>query len=268
MTFPPIELESVRVVRGRRELLAIDRMAVAEGSVLAVLGPNGAGKSTLLKCLVGAIRPAAGAVRVLGRDVGRLGGASLARLRRRVGYLAQLLAPESEMPLTVREVVAVGRTGRAGLFRPLTSRDWQLVDGWIARLGLAGLARQPYRVLSGGEQRKALLAMAMVQEPEILLLDEPTANLDAYWREQIVAAMSDLRRERRLTIVLVCHDLETIPPCAAQAVVLQRGRVVAQGACEDVLTQDRIASLYGPGLTMLRQGRRYVLAPGSSEGPP
>jgi len=256
-----IEIDRLRVVRGRRTILAVDRLDVAGGEVLAVLGPNGAGKSTLLKCCTGTVRPSSGTVRVLGEAVARLGGVALTGLRRRVAYLAQLLAPGSEMPLVVREVVAIGRTGRAGLFRPLWADDWRLVDRWIERLGLESLARQPYSVLSGGEQRKALLAMAMVQEPEILLLDEPAANLDAYWREQIVTKLEELRRECRLTIVLVCHDLETLPAGVGHVLVLRDGLAVAQGPPAEVLTQERIEQLYGPGLAVLPREGRWLLAP-------
>jgi iron complex transport system ATP-binding protein len=266
VTSPAIEIKQLHVHRGGRAILSVERLTVPAGEAWVVLGPNGAGKSTLLKCLVGAVHSAPGCVRVLGEDVGKLRAMALTQLRRRVAYLAQLLAPGSEMPLTLREVVAIGRTGRARLWHPLARRDWQVVDDWIEQLGLARIARQPYAALSGGEQRKALLAMAMVQQPEILLLDEPTANLDAYWREQIVATLSALHRERSLTTIMVCHDLEAIGASTGQAVVLCGGKVVAQGRCQDVLTQDRIELLYGDGLSVMHQSGRYVLVPRMREG--
>lgn len=266
MTPPVIAVRDLEVRRAGKRILSVERWEVGAGRLAGVLGPNGAGKSTLLKCLTGVVRPSAGSVHVLGHDVGRLGPFALTRLRRRAAYLAQTLAPGSEMPLTLREVVSIGRTGTAGLFRPLRPPDWRLTDQWIERLGLAPAAGQPYATLSGGEQRKALLAMAMVQEPEVLLLDEPTANLDVFWREQVVAALEVLR-ETKLTIVLVCHDLEAIPPSADLVLVLQRGRPVAQGACADVLTPQLAEDLYGSGLTVLRRGARYMLAPRAGEDP-
>jgi len=265
VTAPAIAIQNLQIHRDRRAILRVGQLTVRAGEAWAVLGPNGAGKSTLLKCLVGAVRPAPGCVRVLGEDVGRLRATGLTQLRRRVAYLAQLLAPGSEMPLTLREVVAIGRTGRAGLGVPLTRQDWQRVDDWIEHLGLARIARQPYSALSGGEQRKSLLAMAMVQEPEILLLDEPTANLDAHWREQIVATLSALHREQSLTTMMVCHDLEAIGATVNRAVVMRAGEVLAQGPCQDVLTPDRITLLYGDGLGVLNQSGRYVLVPRPSE---
>ncbi len=260
-----IEIERLRVVRGRRTLLSVERLAVAPGEVLTVLGPNGAGKSTLLKCLNGLVRPTSGSVRVLGLPVSGPGAAPLAQLRRRVAYLAQILAPGSEMPLTVREVVATGRAGVAGLFRPLRRDDWHAVDHWIERLGLAALARQPYSLLSGGEQRKTLLAMAMAQQPEVLLLDEPAANLDLFWREQIVTTLESLYRARRMTIVLVCHDLETIPPSCNRVVLLDRGAVVGCGTAAEVLTPQRVTATYGHGLRAMCIGGRHVLVPDGGE---
>jgi ABC-type cobalamin/Fe3+-siderophores transport system ATPase subunit len=262
-----IEIDRLSVVRGGRTIVSVERLAVGRGEVLAVLGPNGAGKSTLLKCCTGAVRPSSGTVHVLGLPVHRLRGPALTRLRRRVACLAQLLPLGGEMPLTLREVVAIGRTGRAGLLRPLARTDWRLIDEWIERLGLGGHARQSYGVLSGGEQRKALLAMAMVQQPEILLLDEPAANLDAYWREQIVTTLEDLHREGNLTIVLVCHDLETLPAGTRRVVILREGQIAACGGPEDVITHERIQDLYGPGLTVLQCEGRYLLAPHSRGGP-
>lgn len=263
---PVITVHDLEVRRAGRQILSVDRWEVRAGCLTGILGPNGAGKSTLLKSLTGVVNPCPGSVHVLGHDIGRLNSFALTRLRRRVAYLAQLLAPGSEMPLTLREVVSIGRTGRAGLFQPLTASDWRLADQWVERLGLAAVADQPYATLSGGEQRKALLAMAMVQEPEILLLDEPTANLDVFWREQVVAALEVLH-ETNLTIVLVCHDLEALPPSTDRVLVLQHGQLVAQGPCDDVLSPQLAEDLYGSNLTVLRRGARYMLAPQAGEGP-
>ena len=256
-----LDIHGLRVAHGGHCLVSLEQLTVNRGEVVAIVGPNGAGKSTLLKCCVGFARAAAGQVEVLQQPVHHLGAVGLTQLRRRVAYLAQVLAPGSELPLTLREVVAIGRTGRAGFLRRLGAHDWRLVDYWIGRLGLTHLARQLYGVLSGGEQRKTLLAMAMVQQPELLLLDEPTANLDVFWREQIVRTLEQLHQETGLTIVLVCHDLEAIPSCASQILALRNGAAVVQGDVTEILQQSLIEELYGQGLTVLCRGGRYVLVP-------
>jgi iron complex transport system ATP-binding protein len=171
------------------------------------------------------------------------------------------------MPLTVREVVAIGRTGVAGLLRRLRRQDWRIVDQWIDRLGLGDLAGRAYADLSGGEQRKTLLAKAMAQQPQLLVLDEPTANLDLFWREQIVATLQQLYEQTHLTVVLVCHELEVIPPCAGRLLLLTDGRVAAAGRPEQVLTAERIRALYGAGLTLVRRGRRLTVVPAEGAAP-
>lgn len=261
-----IELDGVDVRRGRRQVLSVKRLSVGRAELLAIVGPNGAGKSTLLKCLIGMTRIAQGRVVVLGQPIHELSSVRLTILRRRIAYLAQILAVAGEMPLTVREVVSIGRTGRAGLLRRLRIDDWRIVDSWIDRLGLSRLASRPYGELSGGEQRKTLLAMAMVQQPEILLLDEPTANLDVYWREQIVSALEELRTLGSLTIVLVCHDLEAIPSSTDRVAILQQGHLIAEGDPRSVLVPEQIEALYGSSLTVLHQADRFLLAPRPARG--
>lgn len=225
------------------------------------MGPNGAGKTTLLRACLGLATPTGGEVTVLGEDVRRLRGAALARLRRRIGYVPQLLPARSELPLTVREVVAIGRTARAGLFHPLCRADWQVVDQWIERLGLASLAGRAFGQISGGEQRKTIIARAMAQEPELLLLDEPTANLDLGWRERIVETIETLFAQTRITVVLVCHELEVLPPSCRQVVLLDRGRVVASGAPEAVFTTERVSRLYGASLSAVHHEGRHAVVP-------
>jgi len=250
---------SVRV--GDRTILELAELAVAPGELLGLLGLNGAGKSTLLRCLLGLQRHAQGAVEVLGQPVHELSAFALSRLRQSIGYVPQLLPTHSELPLTTREVVAIGRTGRAGLFRRLQREDWRIVDEWLDRMDLRVVARQGYAELSGGQQRKALIARAMSQQPQLLLLDEPTANLDLGARERMVECIQQLHQQTGVTIVLVCHELEVLPPACRRVVLLQDGRVTASGSPEDVFTSARVASLYGVGLGVLHQGGRHAVLP-------
>ena len=262
MSGPAIQVDELSVRAGRGAILSVGSLHIRQGELVGLLGPNGAGKSTLLRCLLGMQARVCGGLDVLGRRVARLGSGDIARLRRRIGYVPQLLPSRSEMPLTVREVVAIGRTGIAGLLRPLRRDDWRIVDEWIDRLGLTGLAGRGFGEISGGEQRKTLIARAMVQEPELLLLDEPTANLDLGWRERIVEVIGELYRTVRLTVVLVCHELEVLPACCGRVVVLDDGRVIDDGPPDEVLSTAMIASLYGPGLSVVRSAGRWAVVPG------
>ena len=263
-----IQLNRLVVHAGRRDILSAPHLELAQGELVGLLGPNGAGKTTLLRCLLGIQGHASGRVEVLGRHVGEIGNGELARLRRKIGYVPQILPARSEMPLTVREVVAIGRTGIAGLLRPLRSDDWRIVDEWIERLGLSNLSRQGFGEISGGEQRKTLIARAMVQQPELLLLDEPTANLDLGWRERIVEIIDELYQSMRLTVMLVCHELEVLPASCGRVVVLDAGRIIDDGPPEDVLSTDMITSLYGPGLAVVRSAGRWAVVPACLTGRP
>ncbi len=262
MSAAAVELRQVTVRAARRPLLDVAELRLERGRVVGLMGPNGAGKTTLLGVCLGLVGVASGEVRVLGQDVRARHGAALATLRQRIGYVPQLLPVQSEVPLTVREVVAIGRTAKAGWFRRLSTADWRIVDQWLDRLGLRPLAGRSFRELSGGEQRKTILARAMAQEPELLLLDEPTANLDLGWRERIVETIEALHQGSRLSVLLVCHELEVLPPSCRQVVLLDRGRLLAEGPPERVFTAERVAALYGAGLRPVHAQGRHAIVPG------
>ncbi len=261
MSAPVIHIENLCVKSRNRTILSVEELTVGRGEVFVVFGPNGAGKSTLLKASLGLQRISAGTISVLGKRVQQLNSIDLSRLRSQIGYVSQNLSLSGEMPITVREVIAIGRTGIAGLFRRLGKRDWFIVEKWIERLGLRDLAGQSYSELSGGEKRKTLIAKGMVQEPEILLLDEPTSHLDIGWREEIVRTIQELYKQMKMTIIMVCHELEVIPPCCSQFVILNEGKVLDMGNPREVLTNECIRSLYGSGFNVQYQSGRYVLIP-------
>lgn len=264
MSDSAVQLDDLSVRPGHKRILSVGSLRVMQGELVGLLGPNGAGKSTLLRCLLGMQGHVRGRVAVLGQEVHSLGSGGLADLRRQIGYVPQLLPARSEMPLTVREVVAIGRTGIAGLLRRLRREDWRIVDEWIERLGLTTLAGQGFGEISGGEQRKTLIARAMVQRPELLLLDEPTANLDLGWRERIVEVIGELYRTMRLTVVLVCHELEVLPASCGRVVVLNDGQVIADGPPDEVLSTAMTQSLYGSGLSVIRSAGRWAVVPGEA----
>lgn len=265
MNAPVIAVERLQIHAARRCVLDLERLQIPAGIITAVMGRNGAGKTTLLRAALGFVAPPSGELRVLDCPVPQLAGNALAQFRRRIGYVPQLLPVRSELPLTVREVVAIGRTGRAGLFRSFTRKDWQVVDEWIERLGLGALAGRAFGEISGGEQRKTIIARAMTQQPDLLLLDEPTANLDLGWRERIVATIAQLHAETALSIVLVCHELEVLPPACRHVVLLEQGRVLATGAVEQVFTPERVTMLYGAGLRVVHENGRHAVIPGGEK---
>jgi ABC-type cobalamin/Fe3+-siderophores transport system ATPase subunit len=256
-----VSISQLTVKYGDRLVLDIPDLVVEKGSVLAIMGPNGCGKTTLLRSCLGFVHPASGTIAMLGENICQLRGSALARLRCRIGYVPQLLPTHGEMPLTVREVVAIARSGRVGLFQRLSINDWQIIDRWIQKMGLAPLSNRAFSEISGGEKRKTIIARAMAQKPELLLMDEPTANLDLGWRENIVAIIDRLQSETGIAIVLVCHELEALPSSCRRVILLQNGRPAGSGAPEEVFRKEQMIHLFGPGLRAVHFNGRHAVLP-------
>jgi len=260
-----IEVENISVsLRGRRVLAGVSFTA-HEGESVGLLGPNGAGKTTLLRCLLGLCRPSDGALRVLGWNPAQLRGGSLAAFRREVGYVPQLERRSTGVPLGVREVVEIARAGRAGLLRRLSAGDRRAVERWIDRMGLRGLEDRPYCELSGGQQRKVQLARALAQEPRVLLLDEPAANLDLAWQETLLAHIDEVSRTG-ITVLLVTHDISLLPRSCERVLVLANGRLCADGPARRVLAPETLSAVYGTPVDVERLAGRHYVIPSSPRG--
>ena len=175
---------------------------VSAGTFLGVIGPNGAGKTTLMRVLLGLIPPNRGTVRVLGRTPTELG-----RGAHQIGYVPQRPNFDPRFPVSVQDVVMMGRSCCLGLFRFPRRADWQLVQASIRQVGLAGYESRRIGELSGGEQQRAFLARALCSETRLLLLDEATTGLDLPAQHELYALLQRLRRELNLTVIAVSHDL-------------------------------------------------------------
>lgn len=261
MTPMAVELANVAVDRGGRRILDIERLAIAPREVLGVLGRNGSGKTTLLHVLAGLIRPARGRVRHDNLDLTALSAWRRTTLRRRVAYVPQSGEYNADLPLTVREVVAMGCAGPAGLLSRTGAAAHERVSHRLERLGLADLAHRTFRSLSGGEQQKVLLARALVQEPDLLLLDEPAANLDLDWKERLVQLLDALLVDSPMTVVMVSHETALLPVSCSRVALMADGRLLKCGPPADTLTDDALSRLYGcPVRVFSSAGRRHATA--------
>jgi iron complex transport system ATP-binding protein len=240
-----LSLESVSVRLGGRAVVDGVTLTLQAGRLVALLGPNGAGKTTLLKAVAGLL-PSQGAVRIGGY---RLDSFSRAIRARRIGYLPQ--GHQVHWPLSARDVVALGRFPH-GLADParMNASHAAAVDAAMARTDTIRFAGQAVMTLSGGERARVMLARALAVEAGILLADEPTASLDP--RHQITV-MQDLKAESRrgALVVAVTHDIALASRLADEIVLMHEGRIVAQGNPAEVLTDERLASVYG--VSALRQ---------------
>lgn len=166
-------------------------------------------------------------------------------LRRRIGYVPQIQNIDPRMPVSVREVVMMGRYGRLGLLRRPGPADRRVVDSMLQLVGMSHLASRPIGHLSGGEQQRVAIARALAQEPEILLLDEPTAALDRRARVEIMTLISEIHRSRHLTTLMVTHELKTAAAVCDRLILMKEGRIWAQGTPAEVLREEVLDLLFG-----------------------
>lgn len=206
------------------------------GSFLAVLGNNGAGKSTLLKCFDQILRPQSGSVTVDGAELLTL---SLGELARQVAFVTQSAALTR---MTVYETLLLGR--KPYIKWGVSQEDRRMVDDTLRRMGLEGFAMRYLHQLSGGEQQKVLLARALVQQPKLLLLDEPTSNLDLRNQYEVLSLVREVCRERNITAILVIHDLNLALRFCDRFVFLHGGTVFAAGD-HSVVSPENIRAVYG-----------------------
>ena len=222
LTTPPVVLAAGSVAIGGRPVLRGVDLRVDAGDFLALMGANGSGKSTLVRTLTG-LRPlSAGSLELFGTPLDRFSD------WQRIGYVPQRAGAASGVPASVEEVVASGRLTRRRLLRPMSRADRAAVDDALTVVGLAERRRDGVSQLSGGQQQRVLIARALAGEPQLFLLDEPTAGVDLPNQQTLAGALRQLK-ERGATVVLVAHELGPLADLVDRAVVLRDGRVAYDG---------------------------------------
>jgi iron complex transport system ATP-binding protein len=225
--------------RGRAAVSDVS-LAIDSGERVALIGPNGAGKSTLLRAIGGLIEPAAGSVELAGAPVRDLDRMAVAR---RLAVVPQLAA--LPFSATVEQVVALGRLPHEHPVRGLRPVDRAAVAEAIERVGVGHLLGRDARELSLGERQLVLLAMAVAQEASLLVLDEPTVHLDLRHQVEVMTLLEELNSSRGTTILAVLHDITLAAHFFPRLVLLDRGRIVADGPPAEVLTGERIREVFG-----------------------
>lgn len=229
---------SYRYPHGERDAVADVDLDVERGSMVALLGPNGSGKSTLLRLLLGARTPRTGSVTLYGRPIVEWPRAEIARA---VGVVLQ--SEDMPFPMSVQELVAMGRYPHLGAWRSERDVDRSAVQRALERCGLYGFGARSVLELSGGERQRARVARALAQEPDMLLLDEPTASLDIAHEMSLFELLGELQRDG-VTVVIVTHNLNVAARCADRLVLLDGGRIAAAGTPAAVLTRETIEAVY------------------------
>jgi iron complex transport system ATP-binding protein len=251
-----VRMSGVGVRRGTTHLLEDVNWNVELDERWVVLGANGAGKTTLLRLAAAELHPTAGRVDVLGEQLGRV---DVFELRTRIGFCSAALLGRVPPREKVRDVVVSAGYAVVGRWR----EDYEQLDTGRAvelckALGIGHLVDRQFGTLSEGERKRALIARALMTDPEMLLLDEPAAGLDLGGREDLVARLTELADDPDApTMILVTHHVEEIPPGFTHLLLLSDGGVVAQGLLEDVLTGDNLSATFGQQLMLEKLGDRY-----------
>jgi iron complex transport system ATP-binding protein len=219
--------------------------SLGSGEVMCVLGPNGGGKTTLFRTVLGLLEKHSGSITLEGRPIESLSRTEIARL---IGYVPQ--GHSGYFAYTVRDFVLMGRTAHLGIFSSPSKKDFDVADRALASLGMAHLAGRPITEVSGGERQLALVARALAQEPRLLVLDEPTANLDFGNQVRVLERIAALAHTG-ISILFSSHDPDHAFLCAQRALLLAEGRALEIGAPRDVIRADTLQRLYGVSVEVL-----------------
>jgi iron complex transport system ATP-binding protein len=253
-----LELDGVSYWRGERVILHGIDWRIPRGQHWALLGANGSGKTTLLKMVGATDWPCDGAIRVLGR---RFGEVDLRELRRAIGIVSAALGGYFPDRQPAREIVETGINAELGWWRRFEPDDDERARRALAAVGLAGFEASPYGQLSQGERQRVMIARALMNQPALLILDEPCAGLDPAARERFLDDMAAFAaRPEAPTLIFVTHHLEEIPPFIRHALVLREGRALAQGPIEDVCTSEVLSAAFGRPCRVTFDGQRFALS--------
>ena len=254
---PVLTLSDVTLVRNGRTILDAIDWRVASGERWVVLGPNGSGKTTLCRVAGLYLHPTRGHVDVLGE---RLGRTDVRALRTQLGMTSQALADMMRPALSARDIVMTGRNAAlAPWWHEYSDADRERADALLARFACGALSGARYATLSAGERQRVLLARALIGNPPLLILDEPTAGLDLAGREQLVALLGGVADDPRVRgVVLVTHHVDEIPPGFTHVLLLAEGRPVAHGRIAETLTADLLSRCFGVPLKLERRDGRWL----------
>ena len=234
-----LNADHVTLPLGSRDLLRDVSITLKPGETVGLIGPNGAGKSTALRVLSGLWQPTGGHVTLQGKPLTTYRPRQIARL---IGQVHQTSA--FDVPFSVQDVVAMGRNPHLGRFEIEQPHDRQIVRDAMRETHILALAERPINALSSGERQRVYLARALAQEPSILLLDEPTSNLDIRHQIEILALVQRLSHQRDLAVLIAIHDLTLAARFCDRLILMNAGQIIAEGVPDVVLSSENLASAF------------------------
>ncbi len=234
-----IEVTDLSVSYGGNNVLSGVSFEIEKGEFVGIIGPNGSGKTTLLKSLIGLVPIDSGEIRIFGHDARK----EMPRIHREIGYLPQKQTINPMVPVLVRDAVLMGRYGTLGLFRRPKKEDYDAVEAALKKVGMLDKIDEPIGHLSGGQQQRVFIARALVHNPKIIFLDEPTTGLDVPSQSSIIGLIQHLHENYGLTVMMVTHDINQISAYATRILYINR-KIVAQGDVNSVCRPDVLKEVY------------------------
>lgn len=250
---PTLQLDHVSFIRDDRPILDDVSWSVQPDEHWLILGANGSGKTTMVRIATMYEHPSKGSVRVLGET---LGSTDVRILRRRIGVMSAAIGAQLRPALSARDVVVSAKYAALEIWwHTYTDEDYVRAEACLARMGVGQYAHRSLGTLSSGEQQRVLLARALMNEPGVVVLDEPSARLDLGGREQLVRALTELTTDPASPpLVLVTHHVDEVPPGMTHVLLLREGRVLVAGPLDDVLTAQSLSECFAMPLTLERRG--------------
>ena len=233
-----LEVRGVSFSYGSRPALKNITLSINKGEVVSLVGPNGSGKTTLIKCINKVLKPKQGTILIEERDTKKIKLKGLSRL---LGYVPQSAA--HFFPSTVFDIVLLGRKPYVNW--SISPRDKEIVSQMLSLMGLEGMALRQFNELSGGERQKALIARALAQEPQVLLLDEPTSNLDLRHQLEVLGIIKSVAKRKEIVAIMAMHDLNLASRFSDKIIFLNKGKIHDAGEPRGVLTRENIRRVYG-----------------------
>lgn len=235
LSVPALQVHQLTVNYDQTPVLWDVSLEIPQGVLVGIIGPNGAGKSTFLKAALGLITPISGKVEFFGKP--------LKQVRQRVAYVPQRESVDWDFPITVRDLVLMGRYGRLGLFKRPREADWAAADHYLHLVGMSGYGQRQISQLSGGQQQRVFIARALLQEADLYFMDEPFSGVDVATENVIIQLLKDLKAKGK-TVFVVHHDLNTVERYFDWGIMLNM-RLVACGPLNQIFTAENLTSTYG-----------------------
>lgn len=251
-----VGLSNVTVKYGNTVALSNIDLDILEGEFVGIIGPNGSGKTTLLKLILGLLKPTSGTISIFGRQ-GRLKG----RIRNKIGYIPQNPEIDPYFPIKVIDVVMMGRFAKLGFFRHPNKEDKKIVLESLEKVGMKGYVNTPFGHLSSGQQQRVAIARVLAQQPQMLLLDEPTANIDMGTQDVIINLINQIHQSQQITIFYVAHEINLLSKYLNKVVCLNQ-TIYKIGSPKEVLNEEVLTNLYQVKVSMIPHNKHYFFLVG------